>query len=133
MVSVAGFGLSLDDLKWFAIVAFLALAFFNYIDDPNQDIIKMVDQKVFGYPVCHGSGGFCFAPAKAEIEEASLAAKVFTPIAWNDLNFLSSLNSLITAVWVLFKVVVCIMILAAPLSYIMKWNTFWFNMYRMNG
>jgi hypothetical protein len=123
MVSVAGFGLQMEDLKWIFLFLFVAMTIVQIGLNPGVGFIPVIDKKVMGYPVCESV--FCFAPSASEIESAGNAFYMLgQPKSLVD--FASTLLlKLVSAIWVLLKLLVSVMIFWVPVQAVMKWYGFW--------
>ena len=123
MVSVAGFGLSIDDLKWIMLLVFLAMTLVQFELNPGIGFIPLLDKKVMGYPVCESV--FCFAPSSADLNSA--ASGFYTLSQPKSLvDFAGALVvTFISSIWILVKVLIAIMIFWIPIKGVMTWYGFW--------
>lgn len=123
MVHIAGFGLSIDDLKWIMIVLFVIITIVQFGLNPGLGFIPLLDKKVIGYPVCESL--FCFAPSVADLNSASSSVDAAMHPKSVVAFAMFVATGILFSLWVVFKLIVTLMVVWVPLQAIMKWYGFW--------
>jgi len=133
MVHVAGFGLSIDDLKWIMLLLFVAITLVQFELNLGMGFIPLLDKKVMGYPICESV--FCFAPSLADLQSAAQGFYTLTqPKGFVDIldltnpskSFVGALvTTFVSSIWVLVKLLISVMIFWIPIKGVMTWYGFW--------
>jgi hypothetical protein len=123
MASVLGTGISVDDIKWVFLVLIVADFMVQTSFHGDLGAPTVLDKYVFGYPECKTD--YCFMPSSTELTGAFNALNIRTPPSDFAKFAADVMVGLFSSLWVMFKLVSCLIALWVPLSVIMKWDTFW--------
>jgi hypothetical protein len=84
MVSVAGFGIDLNEIKLLIQVLFVVVIILQFAANQDVPAFTVINDKIIGYPVCKATAGvggvsteFCFFPSANDIQATMKPIYVF--------------------------------------------------------